>query len=58
MFEEVKLAAMDNPWIAVYETDDGGHFGFDVVYGKDYVGQIIRLMLDPQVFLNWIAPKQ
>lgn len=56
MFEEVLLAAEDNPWIAAYQTDDGGHFGFDVAYGKDYIGQIIGLMLDPQVLRTWNGP--
>lgn len=58
MFEEVRLVAINNPWIAVYETDNGGHFGFDTVYGKNYVGRIIRLMLDPQVILNWNSSQQ
>jgi fermentation-respiration switch protein FrsA (DUF1100 family) len=53
MFEEVVVAAGGNPWIASYETDNGGHFGFDIVYGKDYIGRIIRLMLDPQVLRVW-----
>jgi hypothetical protein len=53
MFQELMLAARGNPWIAAYETNDGGHFGFDVAYGKDYIGRIIRLMLDPQVLRTW-----
>ena len=53
MFEELMLAARGNPWIAAHETNDGGHFGFDVAYGKDYIGRIIRLMLDPQVLVTW-----
>jgi hypothetical protein len=53
MFEEVMLAAGDNRWIAAYQTDNGGHFGFDVAYGKDYLDRIIRLMLDQQVLSTW-----
>ena len=53
MFEELMLTARGNPWIAAYETDDGGHFGFDVAYGKDYIHRIIRLMLDSQVLRTW-----
>ena len=53
LFEEVVLAAADNPWVAAYETKDGGHFGFNVVYGKDYLGRIIRLMLEPNVLDTW-----
>jgi hypothetical protein len=56
MFEKVKVAALDNPWVAVYETNDGGHCGFDFVYGKEYVSRIIRLMLNPKVYLNWNPP--
>lgn len=53
MFEEVMLAAGDNRWIAAYQTDNGGHFGFDVAYGKDYLDRIIRLVLDQQVLSTW-----
>lgn len=53
MFEEVKLAARDNPWIAAFETDHGGHFGFNMPYGKDYIGRIISLMINPQVLRTW-----
>ena len=53
MYVEVVDAAEDNPWIVDYETERGGHFGFDVAYGKDYLGRIIRLMLDPDVINNW-----
>jgi hypothetical protein len=53
MFEEVVLAAESNPWIAAFETEQGGHFGFNMPYGKDYIGGIIRLMMDPQVLRNW-----
>ena len=58
MFEEVMLAAANNPWIAAFETDHGGHFGFNVPYGKDYIGRIIRLMIDPQVLRSWSGPDQ
>jgi hypothetical protein len=53
MFEEVVIAAGANPWIAARETDRGGHFAFDVAYGKDYIGRVIRLLLDHQVLSNW-----
>jgi pimeloyl-ACP methyl ester carboxylesterase len=53
MFVEVLEAAEDNPWIVSYETERGGHFGFDIAYGKDYLGKIIRLMLDSEVISNW-----
>ncbi len=56
MFEEVMLAAGDNPWIVSYQTNDGGHFGFDVAYGKKYIGNIIRLMLDQDVLSTWNRP--
>jgi hypothetical protein len=53
MFVEVVDAAEDNSWIISYETERGGHFGFDVAYGKEYIGRIIRLMLDPEILNNW-----
>ena len=53
MFEEVAAAAAGNPWIVAYETEQGGHFGFDVVYGKGFVRKIIELALNPQVLSNW-----
>ena len=53
LFEEVVLAAVGNPWIAAYETKNGGHFAFNMVYGKDYIGRIIRLMLEPRVIDTW-----
>jgi hypothetical protein len=56
MFQEVMLAGSDNLWIAMYETKDGGHFGFNMAYGKDYLGGIIRLMMDPQVLGAWSGP--
>ncbi|MBN2372825.1 hypothetical protein JXL19_03430 [bacterium] len=58
MFEEVIASAEGNPWIAAYQTNDGGHFGFDTVYGKDYIGQIIRLMLDSEVLHTWNSPHE
>jgi hypothetical protein len=56
MFVEVAQAAESNPWIAAFETDQGGHFGFNMPYGKDYISGIIRLMMDPQVLGNWNGP--
>jgi hypothetical protein len=53
MFEEVVMAAGANPWIAAHETDRGGHSAFDIAYGKDYIGRVIRLLLDPQVLSDW-----
>ena len=53
MFEEVAAAAAGNPWVLSYETEQGGHFGFDVAYGGDYLGRLIRLMSDPEVLGNW-----
>ena len=53
MFVEVGDAAENNPWVITYETERGGHFGFDAAYGKDYIARIIRLMLDPDVLNNW-----
>jgi hypothetical protein len=58
MFEEVMLAGCDNPWIVSYQTNDGGHFGFDVAYGKNYIGNIIRLMLDQDVLSAWNRPNE
>lgn len=56
MFEEVMLAAEGNPWIAALETDQGGHFGFNLPYGKNYLGSIIRLMIDQRVPGTWSGP--
>ena len=56
MFVEVSEAAVDNSWVVAYETGRGGHFGFDIAYGKDYLGQIVRLMLDPEILDNWNGP--
>jgi len=53
MFAEVVLSAGDNPWIASYETCDGGHFGFNMAYGGEYIGTIIRLMINQQVLDTW-----
>lgn len=52
-FREVQAAAEGNPWVAAYETDGGGHFGFNVPYGAGYLGEIIGLMLDPGVLAGW-----
>jgi fermentation-respiration switch protein FrsA (DUF1100 family) len=56
MFQEVVQAAKGNPWVVSYETKWGGHFGFDVSYGKDYVGRIIQRMLDPELLRYWLGP--
>ncbi len=53
MFQEVASAVGDNPWIAAFETEQGGHFGFNLPYGKDYLGRVMRLMMDPQVLQSW-----
>ena len=58
MFEEVVEAAGDDPWVASYETDLGGHFGFNVVYGGEYLGRVIRLMVDPKVLGSWNGAEQ
>ncbi len=52
-FEEVLRAAGDNPWIAARETRRGGHFGFHVSYGADYIGDVLRLMIAPEVLRGW-----
>lgn len=53
MYVEAATAAVGNPWVLSYETEQGGHFGFDVAYGGDYLGKLIRLMSDPEVLQNW-----
>jgi hypothetical protein len=53
MFDEVAAAAGGNPWVLCHETEQGGHFGFDVAYGGGYLGKLIRLMADPKVLGNW-----
>jgi hypothetical protein len=53
MFEEVASAGGDNQWIAAFETEQGGHFGFNLPYGKDYLGRVLSLMMDPQVLQSW-----
>ncbi len=58
MFAEVMQAAGDNPWVAAYETDHGGHFGFDVVYGADYLGNVIQLLMTPRVLGAWNVQMQ
>jgi hypothetical protein len=52
-FEEVVTAAGDDPWIAWYESKRGGHFGFDVAYGRGYLRDIVELMLDPRALAGW-----
>jgi hypothetical protein len=56
-FEEVLRAAGDNPWIAARETRRGGHFGFHVSYGADYIGDVLRLMIDPEVLRGWTGQR-
>jgi hypothetical protein len=56
LFQQVAEAARGNLWVLPYESRRGGHFGFDVVYGADYVGRLIRLMLDPEVIRDWAGP--
>ncbi len=56
-FEEVLRAAGDNPWIAAHETRRGGHFGFHVNYGADYIGDVLRLMISPEVLRSWTGPR-
>ncbi|HHO75191.1 MAG TPA: hypothetical protein ENN05_02040 [Deltaproteobacteria bacterium] len=55
MFAEVRSAAQGNPWVVAFETDNGGHFGFNAAYGKDYIGDIVRLMLNRQVIDTWVS---
>jgi hypothetical protein len=52
-FEEVLRAAGDNPWIAARETRRGGHFGFHVSYGGEYIGDVLRLMISREVLRDW-----
>ena len=54
LFAEVAKAAEGNTWVVAYETDHGGHFGFDMVYGPDYLERVIRLMMTPAVIVNWL----
>jgi len=54
MFHEVLAAAAHNPWIVAYETEHGGHFGFDVAYGKRYLDRIVNLLFDPEVIRRWL----
>jgi predicted alpha/beta-fold hydrolase len=55
-FLAVKKAAFHNSWVVSYETPHGGHFAFDTVYGKDYLGQIIRFMLNQEMLLRLRQP--
>jgi hypothetical protein len=57
-FEEVLRAAGDNPWIAARETRRGGHFGFHVSYGADYIGDVLRLMIEPEVLRSWTGQRR
>ncbi len=52
-FAEVAEAAGGNPWVIAYESPRGGHFGFDVAYGSDYVGDLIRVLLDAGTLASW-----
>lgn len=54
LFAEVAKAAEGNAWVVAYETDQGGHFGFDMFYGPDYLERVIRLMMTPAVIANWL----
>ena len=56
-FAEVLRAAGDNPWIAARETRRGGHFGFHVSYGADYLGDVLRLMMNPEVLRSWTGQR-
>ena len=56
-FEEVLRAAGDNPWIAARETRRGGHFGFHVSYGAEYIGDVLRLMISPEVLRSWTGQR-
>jgi hypothetical protein len=56
-FEEVLRAAGDNPWIAARETRRGGHFGFHVSYGAEYIGDVLRLMMNPEVLRSWTGQR-
>ena len=58
MFEEVVKAAGGNLWVTSQETTWGGHFGFDIAYGKEYIGQIIRLMINPDLLRYWLGPSR
>jgi hypothetical protein len=53
LFEEVVRSATNSPWVAAYETDYGGHNGFDVPYGSAYLGRVVRLLLDVDVLGSW-----
>lgn len=52
-FREVAEAAADNPWVLAYEARQGGHFGFDVAYGREYVMRVFELLMRPDVLTNW-----
>jgi hypothetical protein len=56
-FQEVAEAAAENPWVVCHATDHGGHFGFDVVYGKGYLERVLKLLLDPEVLKTWLKRK-
>lgn len=54
-FKEVANAAANNPWVLCYETEQGGHFGFDVAYGGAYLGKLLRLITDPELLRRWTS---
>jgi predicted alpha/beta-fold hydrolase len=57
-FREVAGSAAENPWVICYSTDHGGHFAYDTVYGKEYVGRVLQLMLEPEVLKSWLKQKR
>jgi predicted alpha/beta-fold hydrolase len=58
LFREVVDAAEGNAWVVAHETNQGGHFGFDVAYGAGFLDGVLRLMLDPQVLRTWNGPRR
>jgi hypothetical protein len=53
-FQSVAEAAAGNTWVLCHAVDHGGHFAFAEVYGKAYLGRVLRLMLDQQVLEGWL----
>jgi hypothetical protein len=53
MFVEVERAAAANPWVLAHETAHGGHFGFNVAYGPEYLYRILLLLMDEGVIGHW-----
>lgn len=56
LFLELQEAAAENPFVLAFETPRGGHFGFDVTYGPQYLERIIRLMIDEAIVADWNNP--